>query len=103
MYWSQHLHATLDLDEGPVALILPFRGIVQTQIQCTIKEPTTRNIELELPLLVPSLLQLPKIFGGKTGYGVFLSNLLSVVVRNLKSQVITVTFALESSKLIDGM
>jgi hypothetical protein len=95
----------LDLVAGPVALLLPIRGIAQTQVQCTITEKAAAgtSIELDAPQLLPSLLQLPSSLGGKTGYGVLLSNVFSITIRNLKAQTTSLEFSLESSKLMDGM
>jgi hypothetical protein len=105
VYKSKRIYSVVELKTGPVAIVLPLRGVGQIGFQCLLRK-SSKPIELSLPRLVPNLLELkfPKVDGksAKVGEGIFLSSLFSLQMTNTLLHTVYVTFKVEAPRGLSG-
>eukprot|EP00605_Chrysophyceae_sp_TOSAG23-4_P000665 GSChrysophyteH1.ASY1.ANO1.747.1 assembled CDS len=104
VYSSGSIVTTVDLQVGPVGIVLPLRGTVGTQFLCQITEEIhSSDTLLLLPLRnVPHLLELGEnVLGTReavaamSGKGLLLTGVFTLPVHNTQSHPLSLSFGLE--------
>ena len=105
VYKTKRISSVVELKTGPVAIVLPLRGVGQIGFQCLFKK-SSKPIELAPPRLVPNLLELklPRADSrsAKVGEGIFLSSLFSLQMTNTLLHTVSVTFKVEAPRGLSG-
>lgn len=96
------IYNTIDLRVGPVAILIPLRGVGQSIVRCSIHSETSSTVKI-LPIEnIPSMLEVRREDGGKPNHGILLSNLFNLPIINTQTQSLSVEISLESIKSING-
>jgi len=105
VYKSYRVTSVVELKIGPVAIVLPLRGVGQMGFHCLLRK-SVRPLELSPPRHVPNLLEIkfPKMNGkpAKKDSGIFLSSVFSLQITNTLLHTVHVTFKVEPPKGIEG-
>lgn len=102
VYRSGIMQSSIELQPGPVGILLPIRGAAVASFSCQL-QPAPSSLQVLGVSRVPDLIEFFPLFGGVDGKGLLLTSVFSLEVQNVQGHAISLDFLLKTSRGIDGV